>query len=558
MTKIYQPGMTSLWANPAANVKRIGSALGGQMGATSGQPGMPMAQGLGMQGIGGNGPSGTNPWPVQVSGGGVPLGGFNPSNSPALVNFGNAPTIAPQTGVSVSHQDIGGLRGGTVVPQTGTTGTGGTMPPPNAVYNPGATTFSPGSNLIGTQISPTNSQRLTNFQNTADSAVNTYAGLGSQQNIDALRSGMQTGLTSAQGAKAFQYSPLSIGAGIGIPEAPTGGGAASKTQQMLLDDLAKIREGTDRGKIATESYDLLAERGRPEFDQRVRQLGQNTAALGRIGSGIYGSNLTDLNAERERELGLGRRELANTAAGDSLSDRLNILNATQGVSKQLGDAEATRYGSYVSGLGDAYNRARDERDFGFNVARYNNDLAFRRGGVEQDTAQGIFGAEGQFDDRRFGQARNRAGDLAGYADSIAGREQSDRNEQRGERDYQYGLSRDAENDRYRQRGFEEDLIDRAYDRDIRGRTVEDALYGNQVDRSQRAYETGRRNNVAGQLNSQAQRYDQQSADAGDAFAEMMKSYGMRQTAPQVPTDDFYRRVNRQTANVGDLIASRGY
>jgi hypothetical protein len=286
------------------------------------------------------------------------------------------------------------------------------------------------------------------------------------------------------------------------------GGDTQQVRGMTLDQLQKTLEGTDRAKLAADAYGIMEERSRPEFDQRVRALGQKTAALGRIGSGIYGSNLTDLNTEREQELGFNRRELANSAAGQQLQDRLSQLDAARGVGDSFSGQDISAGQLNQQGARDAFNQKMSLFDALSGVA----DSRYGANVRERDTA--------------YGAGRDQYGDAV------------------NERGYQYGLERDAQDDRYRSRGFEEDLIDRQFDRDIRGRSFEEDLYNNQFNRGAQLYGLGKDKNLYNNLINQTNRYDKQSSEAGDAFADSMAGYGLKRPGTPAPTrspsDDFYR------------------
>lgn len=378
-------------------------------------------------------------------------------------------------------------------------GTGtGTPPAPG--------TFSASNNLINSQIAPqagggtpaTVTQsinpavtaRTGQYQGMTDNAATTFANWqpGAQQSpgyqaVQGPNYGTSTGMLDAMRAQWAGSNPATMAAqfGGGYQQSADSG----KVQAMTLADLEKVRGGVDRAGIAANVYDTLAERGRPEFEGRVRQLGQKTAALGRVGSGIYGSNLTDLNAERDRELSLSRQELANGAASETLNDRLSILNATRGVGsdfaatdaargadaregmRTLADMEGRRFNqgmdlanAYGSFEDRGYNARREERDTAYNVGRDQYGDAMQRDNLSYDRARDRFTTLGDYGQTLTNNDRADRNELRGERDyqyglnrDAIGDARSDRNELRGERDYQYGLSRDAVNDeaqRYRQ------------------------------------------------------------------------------------------------------------
>jgi hypothetical protein len=287
----------------------------------------------------------------------------------------------------------------------------------NAAYPP-TTTYSAGSNLINAQVNPQASTRTTGAQGMADAAATRYAG-------------QPTGIQASMNYGGVNSLLSKMGGMTGAPSFQAGGDT-QKVRGLTLDQLMKTLEGTDRGQLAADAYGIMEERSRPEFDQRVRALGQKTAALGRIGSGIYGSNLTDLNSERERELGLNRRELANTSAGQTLSDRLAQLDAARGVGGDFFGQDAT-----TSQINSA-NRAR-EFDQNMDLTRFSY-------GMERDK----YGDAVSRDNTAYERGRDQFTTLGDYARGLGDEDRMGRNEVRGEREFQYGVNRDAVGDRFRQ------------------------------------------------------------------------------------------------------------
>lgn len=174
------------------------------------------------------------------------------------------------------------------------------------------------------------------------------------------------------------------------------------TLRDLLMRQAQGLEGNtpDRAKLAADTYGLLEERSRPQFETGIRQLGQKTAALGRVGSGLYNTELSDLATERERGLDQSRRQLATESAGMTLQDALNRLSGVQGAVGTLGSQDISLGGLGLQAQGQQFGNLMDLTRFGADYTRGLSDEDFRG-----------------------------------------------RQEMRGERDYQYGLSRDALNDR---------------------------------------------------------------------------------------------------------------
>jgi hypothetical protein len=335
---------------------------------------------------------------------------------------------------------LGGVnpQGPVNVPPIGTT-------PTTGGFNMQSTqsSFGPGNNLIGQQISPIPSSRLGQAQ------------------------GMTTG--AAQGVGSFGFSPLkSISANtnqsqgiydklLGMMNNPQPGGGGGYGGMQLSNDLKpyldKVANAPDRGQLAQDMYGVLEERARPGFDQRLRSVGQKAAAWGRMGAGLTTSELGDVEMTHNRDLDLSRRQLAAEGAGYTLDDRL----------KQLGAAKDV-FGA-VSSANNAASMGAQE----LNQQNFNNMLTLGRDiyGRESDAFGRDVGERNYSRGDEYGQfdvGRSKLGDLSSYEQQITNNERGDRDEYRGERGYQYGLERDALGDRERQYGMEEDAYDRDWQR----------------------------------------------------------------------------------------------
>ena len=345
------------------------------------------------------------------------------------------------------------------------------------VPQPATQQFTPGNNLIGTQFNPTPSARGVNAAGMTDksaTAVNNYQFNPFQQqsaNTSQSQGIYDQLLKSAQGGGMFG------GAG--------GGGAASfdvnGKLQPLLD---KVINAPDRGQLAQDMYGVLEERANPGFEQRLRSVGQKAAALGRVGAGLTTSELGDVETTHNRDLDLSRRQLAAEGAGASLDDRLKQLGAARDV-----------YGA-VSAAGTGYNNSLTAG----NQANFNNLLTLGRDiyGRESDSFGRNVGERDaglNYDQTRFGNERSKLQDASIYEGDIYGQDRNNRDEYRGERDYQYGLERDAQGDRERQYGMQEDAKQNDWNR-----AYQAAQFGYGTNPA------GAVNSAAGQKNQGAQSY----------------------------------------------------
>lgn len=297
---------------------------------------------------------------------------------------------------------------------------------------------------------------------------------------------------------------------------------------MVTPALQAAMTGPERGQIAAESLALLEQRSQPGFERSLRGVMERNAAMGRRGSGITTNELGDVSLARERELALARRDLANEAASRTLQDRMDRANLAMGVTQGLGAEDRgaagmrlNQAGTLLSGAGQLANQSQFNANQQENAARRAAEGAqfnatFQRGlvgdryGMGRDQANLAMGIGDRYSgqeesrvglgERQAGFGRNVALDAAGltrdqYQAGVnerdaARRDEFDRanftrtrfndfqgalrdnwaqdanlrNEMRGERAWQYGLSRDAMNDEYRRMDWEEALRQNRYNR----------------------------------------------------------------------------------------------
>lgn len=446
--------------------------------------------------------------------------------------------------------------------------------PPSGLPAPGGPTqqFGPGSNLIGTQFNPTASGRLGGTQGQVNTAQNAVAGFqpGQFQGIGAgtAPGGLDAARTAAEGAQVGQLGTIGgpqfggardllgqaatqTGSATVGPFAGIGGGTfgpqsdTASARAGITQDLGALRGAPNRGELAAQNFDLIQQRGAPQFQRELRDVGARAASLGRVGAGVTTNELTDVFTQRQRDLDQVRSGLALDSAGREFGDRFNQLQASQGVAGQLfgqdiGDAsfqqglrgeargergfqagqagdEATRAlqrASQLSGLGaqeaglasQEFGAQFGERGFQSGQEQRQADNAARQAGLFSGLQGQQFGQEqslrgeqrgerqaGQdFDFRNFAAQQSQLGQLSGLEGQQFGQEQSARNELRGERGFQTALDQQGIQNAVQQRQLEEALLSGQFGRDFdTNRFLADlgfnnnsvANFGNQASRS---------------------------------------------------------------------------
>lgn len=106
----------------------------------------------------------------------------------------------------------------------------------------------------------------------------------------------------------------------GTPTAPYAAGAQYQAATALQD----AGQSPDRAALASDALKNLIAESEPAFQAAQRSIGQNAAKFGRIGSGVTTTELGDLGAARDRSIVNASAQLANSAAGQTLDDRLAL------------------------------------------------------------------------------------------------------------------------------------------------------------------------------------------------------------------------------------------
>jgi hypothetical protein len=132
--------------------------------------------------------------------------------------------------------------------------------------------------------------------------------------------------------------------------------SSPEAQQMrgkLMGLFDNLQTAPDRLDLAADALRIQRELTAPQWQQDLRHVGQQAAALGRIGSGMTTNELGDITLAREKALGLYGQQLANQASGQILQDRLNVFGAGAGLQGQFSGQDLAQ-GQFKAGLGNQY------------------------------------------------------------------------------------------------------------------------------------------------------------------------------------------------------------
>ncbi len=423
----------------------------------------------------------------------------------------------------------------------------GAMGNPAGGQPQGNTTFGPNSNLINTQFNPGPSGRTRNAQGATDQAKSAYQNYGFQGfnaqgplNDSQSRSAFTGANDKLQQQSSMAYKPVAgtdltgarnylaqAGANLGPSSAASGlvgpgaqgsfgySGDTGAVRGQTQAQLNKVLNTTpDRATLASNTMQRLIDDTNPQFQQDLRAVGKKAAALGRVGAGMTTSDLGDVSQRRNEQLVRRSQELADQAAGLSLQDQTDKLNAARGVTTDFGNMDTAAGGLNLgyqqannAERGNAFDRARalGNDAFGQRMDLSNAELrmgqigrqdAMENAGMERQSyldrndvlssqASGLrnmgsdlYGMDSdawsrstserdkglQYDQQMFNNRRNIFGDMASDEQRLYGNDMNDLQFQRGERDYQYGLSRDAQQDSINERMMQEQLLNGRFNR----------------------------------------------------------------------------------------------
>ncbi len=458
-------------------------------------------------------------------------------------------------------------------PSTGMPNTGS----PGPQMSPGLPQFGKDNNLISTQFNPTASDRTKTAQGATDMAKQNYA--NSVPSTGQSKAAFEKAGALMDQQQAFDYKPVAgtdlsgarkyldmAGASLGPSSAAYFGGGGGgigysgdtqKLREMTMAQLQKMSGGApDRAALADSTFQRLVQAGNPAYEQELRQANQRNAAMGRAGSGMSTQDLGTVQQRREEALARERAALADQAAGLTLSDQNDILNAQRGVLGDFGGMDVNmgqlslsamnsanaaanqRFGSIMD-LADAEGRlagitrndALGERDAERqSYLDRNNVLQSRAGGIRN---MGMDLTDlGQTD---FGNRRNLFNDFSADEQRLTGNDRADRQELRGERDYQYGLSRDAQQDSLNERMMQEELLNSRFRR------------------GQGAFNSGYSTDPTQMLGQQATGYSNDAASSYGAMGDLFGTYATRGAQPSAQRAA-QRKVAFDPFNVPDYTA----
>lgn len=211
---------------------------------------------------------------------------------------------------------------------------------------------------------------------------------------------------------------------------------AERARELTAGQLENLLDAPDRGELALRTLALEEQRAQPAFQQRMRQIAQRAAALGRTRSGMTTNDLTGLEQDYRNRQDQMRESLLINAGNQTLQDRLATLGAAQSVAGQFRGEDVTEAGlqqalrdeargergQRAGLLGGALDARRALSSDNLNLDR----LRRTEGLEERDFAAGQDQAQAQLALARAGAMGDVAGREEGFANIARRDQESDR------------------------------------------------------------------------------------------------------------------------------------
>lgn len=392
---------------------------------------------------------------------------------------------------------------------TGGVGVGGPIPPVG--------TFGPGNDMRFQTINPQASARTTQAGQATDQAAQQVQGFNPAQRAaqlsgeigqqllpqDVKFQGMPTSVNRRGINPNVQFQGVDTDINAGGRIDPTDSGDMGQFRGMRSQAAQNLTGGPSRSEIAQRELKAFDMESQPEIRDQMQAVARRTAALGRTGMGEASFEQSQPFVDYLTRRAAMESRLAGQTAEGEIQDRQNVLNATRGLVGEEESIGAGRRGeqrqdrSFQTAVDESnIGRRMQERDASLGLSERNlgrdmdlmdRDVALDernlgRATSERDTALGLDerNVGRQYDARRAaleagmglaGQEGNyglsRYGTMAGREQDLYGRDVGERNEQRGERDFQVGTAERATDRAVQNYGLEEDAQQRNFDRQMR-------------------------------------------------------------------------------------------
>jgi hypothetical protein len=322
------------------------------------------------------------------------------------------------------------------------------------------TQINPADDYRSKSITPGADPRLQTTQGYTDQAAANVAGFTGYTPYQAVNTNDQY----TQQANSILQQALSAANSLGS----MGGGGSlnygadtTALRAALAGQSGNLLNGApSREDLASKQFALLQEQSNPGYAEDLRAVNRASAAMGRQGAGMTTSDLGTVAQRRNEALSQAVRGLSAESAGMQVGDRLSALQAASGGFRDLAGADQAQASSRQNAASIGSQNAMNS----FNALRGLSNDQFGRGSDlrnENRTDQN-YGFDREMANFRAG--RDQLSDLSGFEQQLFGQGLTNRNELRGERDYQSGQAQQGIENADRQRMMEDYLQGSAFDR----------------------------------------------------------------------------------------------
>ena len=119
------------------------------------------------------------------------------------------------------------------------------------------------------------------------------------------------------------------------------------TQGMVDQAAQNLSTGPDRTQLAQQAFKDYLSQSNDQFGKDIRAITQRAAAGGRLGSGMYGSDLVDAATAADKNRAYAGNQLAQDLANGTISDRFNTLSVLGGLEGQQFGQGQTALNNYL-------------------------------------------------------------------------------------------------------------------------------------------------------------------------------------------------------------------
>ena len=194
------------------------------------------------------------------------------------------------------------------------------------------------------------------------------------------------------------------------------------TQSAVDAATASLAGAPSRQQAAADQFAAFLGAQGEEFNRRTRELTQRAGATGRLGAGMYGSDLVDMGTAFNRDAQRQASQLAYDTVGGDIQDRFNTVGTLAGLEGQQFNQGLTQRNELRGERG--YQNQFAQQGFDNTLTQFNTEQQAQNQQAQQMLAQlgllGQFGYGGQNPSGLLGQFAGDIQQSAGQTGAGAG------------------------------------------------------------------------------------------------------------------------------------------